>query len=521
MDRIYVFSKGIKAQRVLHQEINDVNDVVKIEQVIMRLRSMTRVTQSNINEIALRTNPHKWAVSLINRFPQGDKENMANLLSDFTDSMKTRMREEHKYALGLLMQSGLMLCHSTFGEETITPEWKIIPRMLDTDNVLRYVLFYKEQDAICVEYWEREATNTFIDWLGLPHKAAFQFGGKYRVISDIEGLTTEFQLTELEMDDWISTHPEFKQGSIRLNHPVEFLNIAEIRSGRKSYDDIQDFIQDYNAEKYGIAHYQKEFERINIEALPLLVQYYDERTRLVRKEGDEEITECAKNTPGFDILFVNENISLRNSYRKDIVTRFLNEETIKVYHAGVKFRTDPLGLGSIHLYNRINIDVVTQKILDYFKQTNIRDKNLLLIIQYVIFNRLIHNNRESPLSYLFQSISEAILEYLVTDKKWIKLEDNILEYKSVEIMAGKNDAVIDKLCEDLEKKFKKSPCKVYLIGIEDDGTLNLIPNSKCSSDRVEYIRKRVVQKLHIDDLNIFRIEQNGGSILLLVAALNQ
>ncbi|MFH1625384.1 MAG: hypothetical protein ABID54_09565, partial [Pseudomonadota bacterium] len=109
------------------------------------------------------------------------REEEEYLLLDFTEPMKTRMREESKWAIGLLMPGKLVLCHSLFGEETITPEWKIIPRMLDMDNVSRYVCFMDDSGIITVRFWERDATSSFIEWLGLPHKQAFLFGGRYRI----------------------------------------------------------------------------------------------------------------------------------------------------------------------------------------------------------------------------------------------------------------------------------------------------------------------------------------------------
>jgi len=515
---IFAFSKRIKDYQVDHQEITDAADIAKIQQVIEKLEKLPRVSKSDLSDLDLRTNPKKWAISLTTNFPSSvNKENMADLISDFTDAMRTRMREESKYAIGLLMQSGLILCHSSYGEETITPEWKIIPRMLDTDNVLRYVYFINEKGTMKIEYWEREATSSFIEWLNLPHKAAFLFGGRYRLISNIEGVNTEFQLSDSEMETWISKHPEFREGTIKLANPVERLNISEIRTGRKSYDNVQDFIQDYDAEKYGIARYQQEYERINSKALPLLVKYYDEKTRLVRKEGDEEVNEITKTTPSFDILFVNEYIVFRASYLKDIITRFINGDVVKVFHAGGKFKTTPLTIGCMEIYNRLKTDIVIEQITKYLKDTSIQDKNLNVIMQYVILRRLAEVNKESPLIHFLQPLFQGIIDSLVLDKKWAKLEDEILEYKSGEFIVGRNDEVIKRIGSDLSKKLEKSSCKVYLIGVEDDGTVRPVPVSRLKSDRIETLRKGLKNELKVNDVDIFVVRQNEEAIVLLIA----
>ena len=517
MYSIYAFSKRIKEQQVIHHEITDAVDITKIQQVTQKLMALPRVSKSSIDELELRTNARKWATSLITNFPSNvNKDEMGYLLTDFTDAMRTRMREESKYAIGLLMESGLILCHSAFGEETITPEWKTIPRMLDTDNVLRYVYFINEKGTINVEYWEREATSSFVEWLGLPQKVAFLFGGRYRIFSQIEGVTTELQLTDSEMERWILSHPEFKDGTIKLSTPIQILNVAEVRAGRKSYENVQDFIQDYDAEKYGIARYEREYDRIKV--LPLLVKYYDEKTRLARKEGEEEITEVAKTTPSFDILFVNENIEFRASYLKDITKRFINDEMIRIFHAGVKFRASPIVLGGLEFYNRIQVDSLTQQVMEYYKDTGLQDRNLATLIKYVVLKRLADTNQESPLVHFFQPLYNEILGSAVLDKKWSKLEDKVLEYKSADFVAGGNGEVIARLRDDLSKKLKENPCKIYFVGVEDDGTVNPVPSSKLKSDRIETIRKGLERELISTNIYICSVPQADGSILLILAS---
>lgn len=520
MHPIYAFSKRIKEQQVSHHAITDDVDVTNIQLVTQKLLALPKVSKSSIDELDLNTNARKWATSLIRNFPSNvNKDEMGYLLNDFTESMRTRMREESKYAIGLLMESGLLLCHSAFGEETITPEWKTIPRMLDTDNVLRYVYFISEKGTINVEYWEREATSSFVEWLGLPQKVAFLFGGRYRIFSQIEGVTTELQLTDSEMENLISSHPEFKDGTIKLSTPIQILNVAEVRVGRKSYENVQDFIQDYDAEKYGIARYAKEYERIRMKALPLLVKYYDEKTRLVRKEEEEEVTEVAKTTPSFDILFVNENIEFRASYLKDIIKRFINNEMIRIFHAGVKFKASPLVLGGLELYNRIQVDSLTQQVIEYYKDTGLQDRNLATLIKYVVLKKLADTNQESPLVHFFQPLCNEILRSVASDKKWSKLEDKVLEYKSASLVDGDNGKVIDRLKDDLIKKLKESPFKIYCVGVEDDGTVNPVPSSRLKSDRIETIRKGLERELTSTNIYICSVPQASGSMLLILASV--
>ena len=142
MHPIFTFTKQIAGTEIAQKEINDISDIKKLDDVVQRLEALPSVSQSRLEDIGLRTNPKKWIKILLDSYPKHVSDvDMENLLFDFTDSMQTRMREENKYALGLLLEGRLVLCHSKYGQKTITPEWKIIPRMLDIDNILRYVSF--------------------------------------------------------------------------------------------------------------------------------------------------------------------------------------------------------------------------------------------------------------------------------------------------------------------------------------------------------------------------------------------
>lgn len=518
MSSIYAFTKRVKEGTVVHRKIEDSEDIVKIGEVIQRLEELPRASKLRIDELRLRGNVKEWVSSLLGGYPDNISEReMGYLVSDFTDTMQTRMREESRYAVGLLMPSKLILSHSSFGEETITPEWKTIPRMLDRDNVLRYVCFINENGVIGVRYWEREASSSFIEWLGLPRKAAFLFGGKYRIRCEIEDIITEFQLTEEEMERWLESHSEIKGGIIKFSSPIQLLSITEIMAGRKRYENPEDFIQDYEAEKLGIPHYVREYERINGKLLPMLMKYYDEKTRLVVREGEEETVEVTKAEPSFDILFVNEHIDLRASYLNDIIKRFINGEQIKIVHAGVKFKAHPHVIGSMEIYNEILLDSLTQMVVDKYNSTNLQDANLDLLLRYAIFKRLAEVNSELPVTHFFEPVSRGIMNLVSLRGKWTKLEDTVLEYKSADIFAGSNEEIIEKLGEDLKNKFKESPCKIYFIGVEDDGAVHPLPSSRLKSDRIESIRNGLQDVLCIDNIYACPVIQEGRGILIIAA----
>jgi hypothetical protein len=312
---MYAFSKKVTEELVKFHEIEDSTDILNIEHVIGKLSELPKALESNLEDLGLGTLPRRWAIALIkSRTKHVRKDDARDLLIHFTDAMKTRMREASKYALALLLQNRLILCHSFFGEETITPQWKTIQRMLDTDNVLRYVCFTDTGKSVTVRYWEKEATDSFIQWLGLPRKEAFLFGGKYKIQSEIENYSVEFQLTEEEMAKWLQNHSEFERGEIELSKPISFLPVKGIIVGKRTYYTPDDFIQDYEADKKGILLYQKEYERLNKKPAPLFGRYFDDAFRVYSRYREEEITEVSK-PPNYELLFANSvTIDFRASY---------------------------------------------------------------------------------------------------------------------------------------------------------------------------------------------------------------
>jgi hypothetical protein len=518
MDPIITFSKQVKSDQVHRKDIIDPKDISKIDDVIQKLERIHRVEELALDELELRTNPKKWIKTLITSYPDlASSDSMENLLHDFTDSMQTRMREETKYALGLIMKGKLILCHSIYGEETITPEWKIIPRMLDTDNVLRYVSFLKrDSGSIRVKFWEREATNSFIEWLGLPRKQAFMFGGKYRISCEIDSVVMELQLTDDEMETWLSEHPEFREGRINLPNPIQVLNISEVKVGRKNYQNPEDFLQDYEAEKQGVAKYQEEYQRAKESFLPLLMTYYDEKYRLVMLDGDNETNAVSKSTPGFDILFADGSIKFRASYIDDLCKRIVNGESIRLFHAGMRFKIPTQSILNIDIFNDIDLPPVTQTLLEYYEKTNLQDRTLDLLIKFVVLSTISEANRLRPIAYVCNAIGEGLLRHFDFNGNLTKTEDTIIEFKSREVFTAKPKDLSDYLVADLNKKLKKSRCKVYVIGVEDDGRIDPLPASRLKSDRIESLKHAILNEIDLQSLFILPIINDGQGLILII-----
>lgn len=513
---IFVFSKKVKETEVHYTEIEREIEAEKIKNVLKRL---PQGREKKIEEIELRTNPKKWIQSLIDGYPSDvDREKMANLISDFTENMMTRMREEEKYVIGMLSEGELILCHSVFGEETITPEWKIIPRMLDHDNVMRYVHFKKEVDSFRVKFYERYATDSFVEWLGLSQREAlFHFGGKYRIYTEIGGINSVFELTENQIEQWIEEHPEMRTSKIKLKSPIEMLTITQIIVGKTKYNNPKDFLQDCYAEKYRINYSQEQFKEIIKTLEPYQYKFFDEKSQVIMIKGDDKVTKVEKRNPNFDILFSTENIECRESYLDDIFRRFINGERIRIFHAGEKFLPIPIEIKPMEIWNKIKLNELTQKIIEYYQTANLQDRVLTRLLGFVIFTILDAQNKPSYIHHFLEKFCKKFIVDIPPVSRVTKLEDKILEFKSRDYFSGKDEEIAMKICTDLKKKLQEAQYKIYLIGVEDDGTIGFIPDSRIKSDRLENIRQKIKQESQVTHLYLIPVKcGDNENILILI-----
>ena len=516
IDPIQTFAKQVKSTSIARKSISDVSTISKLLHVLHNLESQSKAAMTLASDLGLKTNPKKWASSLISGYPSAiAPDDAESLLFDFTESMQTRMRMETKYALALVLENKVFLAHSVYGQETVTPEWRIIPRMLDIDNVLRFASFFKEDGDLYVRYWERNATSSFIQWLGLPRKQAYLFGGTFRILSSIEGATIEIQLTEDEIQTWIDRHPELAEGKISFDAPVHGLAIQEIRAGSKTYDHAGDFIQDFEAQKRGLPKYQREYESISAKTAPMFVKYYDEKHQLVAIQDEQVSIEVEKTSPGIDIFFANGIIEFRSSYVSDLVNRISNGEEVNIFHAGHDFSIQPIEIGRVRIYNRLKKSPTADALLEYISRIQIQDRQLANVLKLAALLTLGTANEGTPLGYAIAKIAAAVHQDLQLTGTLSKLEDGTLEYKSRDILAGRNDQVIQVLSEDLSTALKRSNMSILLVGVRDDGTIDPVPQSRIGSDRLESIRMGLAAELKLAPPHMAAIAADGGSIVMI------
>lgn len=532
-DTMYVYSKQIKEKDIKKVKITRNIDKENISDVITSLRGIG--TQKDIDDLELDDNCKIWIMEILSGFSESMETTLKYLLRDFTDSMKTRMREGDKYAISIVSDDYLILCHSRGGETTITPRWEVVKRMLDRDNVDRFVFFIKEGESIRVHYYEYNRSESFVSWLGIPEREAFYYlGGVNKVYVDIDGMHCAMELSDDNVEElFLKDNSTFKieKNQLILPAPIERLQIGQIRVGKKKYNSMGDFLQDYLAKRYELVYYQEEYWKLANSLEPLTTPFIDDIGSVVKIELGIEQTYLNKRNPNFYILFASRinsktTIQIRESFFGTIYTDFLNKRPIRIFHAGMKLYSkspQPLQIGSMRLFNKLKIDELTERLLDFYQDVQVRDKLIDKALCYSLFHLLNVRNDDKPISLFFEIfINELSMDIRKSDTV-LQNEGDVIEFKSRDYLVGRNEEISKRISEDLERKLIENPFKIYFFGV-DETTQKMEPltNNRFSSDRIENIENRIAQEMVVDvEIALIKVPLDNECLLLMFATSNE
>lgn len=466
-----------------------------VQGVLRILDSLPGGLEKQLAELRLRSNVKEWIESLFKDVDRRDADRLLGyLLNDFTDSMRSRMRETGKYAVAFLVSDGrLILLHSRYGEEVVTPGWKVYERLIDSDNVLRYVWFTRDGK---VRFYERYKTRSFAEWLGLSAREALHYyGARFRIHVDLAGLPAVLELDEDEAARLIEQHPELLEGRISLAQPVSVLPISRVQISRnKSYSSVKEFLKDFYAMRYGLDYYVDRCREILESLTPLLGRLVDDRERVYVADSGETVLEKRVNNIVL-VCAVRGLIELSPGFRDWIAYRAANWETVELFHVAEPLAAEPHKAGPFIFYN----EVADEAAEVYSSRADSIDSPFLrLLLLYAALKRLAATSPRDTLGYLFEEIA-LTLKGLVVERIPGSLpvpEGEVLEYKAADYYS-RVAANPGQLAEDMAKKLGASPVKLYLIGVADDGSLEGIPASRLRSDIAGKIAVVLSKKLGV------------------------
>lgn len=525
---MYVYSKQVKDNRVDSDILNRKIDKEQVCTVIASLKEIGK--HKKLEEFELRDNCKQWVCDIISGFSNDNETSLKYLLNDFTDSMMTRMREQDKFALAIVFEGSLLLCHSSIGEQTITPIWEVVDRMLDKDNVERFVFFQKKSGVTEVIYYEHTPSEFFTRWLGIPEKEAFFYlGGKNRFYLDINGVKCVLELTDDDVENKFLVNAsvfKIEKNQLIFLSPIKRLEVGQIRVGKKRYNSIADFLQDFLARRYELSYYRDEYRKLDISLDVLTHAYIDDSEKVVVISSDGEQVKVRKRNPNFHILFAGKLsygsiMEMRESFFDRIFTDFINGIDIRIFHAGMKMypqSEEPFQIGTLEIFNEIESNTIIRRSLDFIHKTEILDSTLKTALYYSVFSLLSCMNETKPISYFFTKFVNELGNDIHKSNFIVQNENEIIEFKSRDYLVGKDEDVSKRISEDVETKIKSHPFKIYFFGIEDKTKeIDPLPSNKFSSDRIGGLKDKISKELsNTASINLLKVPLDISNECLLI-----
>lgn len=501
---LFLSSKKVNSPEINYSNKNINDNILKIINSLKELGY-----EKNIDQFDFSINRKEWILDLFTNDNSNYKNTVKFLLNDFSDLMNTRMRTNEKYALCMVGESFVLLCHSIYGEQTISKNWKVIDRVLDKDNVIRFVYFYKKEDNFSVIYYEKNPSEFFANWLGINPKEAFKYlGGKNKICGEIRGIPISFEITDeiFEKKFFNEKIFEIKDNIIKFNEPIEEFCFSLIKSGNKKYQVIDDFIQDLLIRKYDLEYYTNMYSKLNSKMERYITKIIDDEFDL-KKEG--KIIFNKKHD--FYILFINEYIEIRESFLAKIQNDLLNKENKRIFHAGMKFYTPTLKINNLEFYNELNHSSV-DPILNYLNDLSISDSTSKIILS-MVFKILEFDNPNVPLKYLFHKLSDRLSHEKISNRI-INGENDIIELKARAFV--ENKTFDEEICSDIIKKLKINNKKLYLLGYDELARrIEPITSNHFKDERLKNLKNKIKNKINCK-IEFIKVEYGAtGCVLIL------
>jgi len=484
-------------------------------------------TTLTFDEIMMNENPKRWILELLHEFKF---TNVRNLLSDFSNDMRTRQRTENKHAVLFYTTNLLFICHSNIGERTTTEqeapngtrEIDVVRRFVDKDNMDRFVAFEMVNNQIIVHYFEYSRSGFFHRWLGIPEAEIQYRYSENRFFCNIYNIRCILELTDDEILNRIinSNDITYNRNSIQI-HNILF-EIEKIISGRNRYTNVIDFMDDFKLRMNSLDRYQKEYQKILLESAH--IQFIDKRNEVIKisESGSREIY-LRKENEEFNIVFVNERVKISTDYLDYLIWCFLNgERQEKIFYAGMQFTDECFSIGKLEFYNKFILSENQKLIIEKFREIipGIINRNMTAILSSILFellNQFFKPNHQ--ISSLFDEISKRLAS-LIEDSTIIDLEKPEIEYKARDWFVGNDPTIINRIKEDIVKKIEISNFVCYIIGIdENEHKLDTIPNSRIKSERLNLINDGLKNELSERNIKIHKfipISIKGETLLVLI-----
>lgn len=545
MNKIIVFIRPVsrKPEEYKYHEITN-DKAEKIVEVIFQLSRKGDEELFDNLKLSERLNTRTWVNELLMHEKNVDflKNDLKYLVSDFADAMKTSMRKEGRCVVGFAWRDHVFLAHTSCGEETISTSIDVIERLLDSDNVRRFVFIYRDRETVKVRFYEYIRSQSFKEWLGLRggKYTYYESGGSVNIYVDIFGLEARINLPFDKAYEILSGNNKviYTDGNEMIfSKSIKSAYIKRIRYQDKEFKDPKEFIKMFKITKMGLDNLIKIARKLEIltNFFPNseIIDHLD-RVEIRLNDNIESYVKDAEDIIG--IFGDGERVKLSNEFIELLLSKFLNDEETKIVFLSNKelrgkyISLKPLRIRNFLIYNDIKLPKNIHALIEYYSNRDF-PTNLKMIIGIVLFkllaDKLSRNESFKSIAYLLKALHMRIIQLVVKEYRDMRhvfiSEDDFIELKSRDFLVGSNKHIVEKLSTDIERKLQKTSLKVYFIGInEKDETIEFMQASRYDDSRLNELKSLITKKLTKRGLDVkiefypINIDKYSKMILLIV-----
>jgi len=438
------------------------------------------------------------------------------LAEDFSESMLSRARERGKYVVLIVSEESLIVCHSFTGKKALTTDMDVIEELLSESNIDKFAEFqYNDDRDIIVHHFDRNDTQSFTNWLGIPEdEIAFDVKGDVRIYTQIDEIDVVFEFDQdaitsklLASDDY-----DLKDGMLQTpNEPAR--SVDRVQWGYDTFEDVDEFKQELVKVNHNLSRAFDLYDREISDSLDSFFDVQDNPNRIIKDTGDT-VEEIKKPQVDFQLVFVNNQVEMDISWRKTLAQNlFANHDPIPICHAGSTFSEQPFHIGNFRIYNEVPLTETQQTFIrDLLSTANdMGSANLRPLFAHIAFELLTHTNPK-PIRYLFKEFSKEFKTQFQesngdgTQVIQTEEEDIDLEYKSPPWFDRQSNA--EELAKGIHREFQNS--RLLLLGINEDAKNIDVIESGVKSEELNDIEDHLENNFGIPEAHVWSLPISDG-----------
>jgi len=507
---------------------NEISESPNIREVIRSFESRImgkKILFENIHP--KNSSVKKWISTIFANISDISEKEIEYIIDDFRSRLYTTSKTRYKNIVGVLLLNDLMLIiHCKKAPSLVETEQGIITakQILSSDNVIRAAIIKNEDGKLVFLAYEKTKkwSKGHAEFWGIdPEYVAWELIGSIYLTIEIDGFRFPVQLPldSEEFDEMIKDRNITPTGGIQIDRLS-----GKITKGRvlKLEMEFPEFYEYYVMQKIKLEEHKKKFkELIKPFYEPNLAEKFEELKDSHRYEEDitkvYEITTNGKRVihdkthPRFCICFFTNRMPKIKPTQKmtnALYTSIFQNNALEIWHAGEESFSDPISLGSLNIYNKIDLNQqfieFSSNFLNIIQDT--QSKKTQKILQKCFCLLWKKNLTCNHLNFMFDLIIDSIIDPDIEfefGRSGILDKENFLEFKSASDVDTKPARFVrNTLIPTIKKYFSNSGLERYCIlyGIEDSG--EIVPIYRMKSDQLAYIEKQVNNEFKSENIQI-------------------